>query len=278
MKRIALLVLMLMPAMAFGQTGSNRLGPLHLPFEFKITVNGVFYPCSDAPEQDTSVGSYGLDWIINPGDTNIHLRNDTITYSKKVGNPFTNGASDSSFTMIFDTTDKTIQDLTLSESYNINYGGLGFTDYSSFVELTNLRYDSTSIFSPDSGLTDHLSVAGSYYSWLAPTGNGPTYCDTLAYPSSVNLSGNFQPAVLWAGVAMPTVSQPNMSISNHDGTIQCGFPPSDLSRTLELYTPLGVKSATFEIPSGQTSISLPYLMSGLYFLRLDGNVIKVAMP
>ena len=267
-----------MPAIAFGQAGSNQLGPLRLPFEFKITVNGMMASCSNAPGPDSSFGSFIFDWILNPGDTNLHLSNDTITYSKSLGNPDINGASDTSFTIIFDTTAKTIQDLTLAESYNINYGGLGFTDNSSSLALTNLDYDSTSIFSLDSSLTNHLIGASNYSSWLAPSGNGPTYCDNLAYVLSVNLSGDFQPAVLWAGVAMPTASQSNMSISEYDGTVQCGFPSSDHPRALELYTTLGVKAASIEISAGQNEILLPHLTSGLYFVRMDGNMLKIAVP
>ncbi len=272
MKRISLLVFVLMPALAFGQAG-NQLGPLHLPFEFKITVNGLFAPCIDESPYSPPT-SFVFDWIIDSGDTNYHLNNDTITYNDSGSS---NVKEASYFKMIFDTTTETVRELSFAESqdYIVGFGG---SDFSQSLELINLKYNSTSIFSPNSGLTNHLGEAYYYSYWEAATGNPPPECDTLVYVTSVNLSGNFQPVVLWAGVAMPAASPSTISIIDYDGTIQCTFPSSDQLRILELYTPLAMKAAAIEITSGQGSISLPNLSRGLYFLRLDGNVIKFAVP
>jgi hypothetical protein len=68
-----------------------------------------------------------------------------------------------------------------------------------------------------------------------------------------------------------------MSVGCDNGATQCSFPSSDHARTLELYTPLGIMAANFEIQAGQSEISLPHLMSGLYFVRMDGNVTKIAV-
>ncbi len=274
---LALLVLLWAPALSFGQSPSGQIGPLRLPFAFKVTVSGILRSCSNSPEPDSSNGSFVIDWTIYPGDTNLHLRNDTITSSKKRGN-IQSGASDTSLTLIFDTATRTIRTLRLAESFDINYGyPLGFTDYSSFVELTNLGYDSTSIFIPDSSLSKHLTDARYASNWLAVTGNGPTYCDTLARVSSIDLAGNFRPATLKSGVATYVTANPRMSYSNQNGIGRCTFVPADHLRILEIYTPLGTEASSVDIPSGSSEASLPLLSNGLYFVRLDQYLLKIVV-
>ncbi len=272
MKRVFFTLFVLLPTVALGQNGS-QLGPLHLPFEFKITVNDSNRTCDESPYPPDS--SFGFDLTIDPGDTNFHLNNDTIICSE-AQNLQRNPQDSIYFRMVFDTTTETIQDLTLVESFRL-VQFLGGTNLYSYLELINLSYDSTSIFSPDSDLNNHLSAASySYYS-EEPSGNPPPHCESLVYVMSVNLSGNFRPATLTEGVAMPTQEQSALSLVNDNGNEFCTFPIAAHPRTLQIYTPLGVKVCSVEVPAGAAQVALSVLTRGLYFVRMDGSILRVAI-
>jgi hypothetical protein len=55
---------------------------------------------------------------------------------------------------------------------------------------------------------------------------------------------------------------------------QCRFISSTKERVFELYTTLGSKIDGFVISPGETSVTLPPLPRGLYFIRLGESVIK----
>ncbi len=186
-------------------------------------------------------------------------------------------AFDSSFTLVFDSASKAIT--RFKPASGLEEEGPGISS-SCLVLLSNLDYDSASIFVPDSSFANHVVSAGYVSSDDPPFDEADACNQQFIAVSSIDLSGNFRPTTLIAtsGVSMPVVPQSGMTVSIFNGAIQCSFPSSDHARTMELYSPLGVMAASLGIPAGQSEISLPHLMSGLYFVRMDGNVIKVAVP
>jgi hypothetical protein len=293
MKRIGHFVFLLLPTAAFGQSGRSHIGPFSRPLDFIVTVNGIdsiwegeYYGNTIEPS------SFQLEWNMNPADSGYILSGDTISYySQEAGTSLGSGIYSyiSWFTLIFDSSNKTISSVSFGyqQYFQVVYGA-GNTEniednsLTDSVWLANFSYDSSLIHTTDSTLLFHHGGAN-YNFGESPQFSFPylpTESETLISVSSMTLSGSFDSITLTAtsGVTMPVVSPSGMSVNYYNGTIQCVFPSSDDARTLELYTPLGVRAASIEIPAGQSGISLPQLMSGLYFVRMDGNVIKVAIP
>ncbi len=224
---------------------------------------------------------------MDPSDTSYHISGDTITYSSQVGS-LPSGLYSSWFNLVFDSSSKTISNVSFGYQQNFETVWAGGTIYNTLltdsIGLTNFIYDSSSIHTTDSSLLFHQAQA--CYNSSGRISQGPPDpflsqgSGTLLSVSSMTLSGSFDSITLTgtSGVAMPTASQSNISIIEYDGAVECSFSTSDQARTMELYTPLGVKAANYEILAGQSEISLPHLTSGLYFVRMDGNVIKVAVP
>jgi hypothetical protein len=95
--------------------------------------------------------------------------------------------------------------------------------------------------------------------------------------SSVTLSGIFRPTTFSNPPAIVTEApQPNnLAIYSSNGSIAFSFDVSDHAIDLEIFSPLGIREASFSIPAGQTEASLPHLPAGFYFVRLEGSMAKV---
>jgi hypothetical protein len=182
-----------------------------------------------------------------------------------------------SLLIIFAPGKDSIIQLTYFEADSFPYSG-GISYGSRKVQISSLLFDDTSIFATDSSfyghnlsMTNH-TVDSSYSSW-------PSYSDryTDFTASSVTLSGIFRPTTFSNPLAIVTESpQPNnLAIYSSNGSIACSFDVSDHARDLEIFSPLGIREASFTIPAGQTEASLPHLPAGFYFVRLDGAMAKV---
>lgn len=282
MKRAYLWILILIPSKVIAQTGNSQLGPLHLPFEFKINVNGIFKTQNNQIDHDSAMimsSSIEIDWTVDTNDTNYHIKGDTILYSRQDG-PYP--VPPASFLLVFDSNTHSILNLSFSsEGGEFINGNYQISSTSSSVQLSNFAYDSSSIYTTDSSLAYH-NASAAYGSWYNDPQNlsYPITSENLVSVSSMDLSGNFRPITLSneSGVGISAQPTSSISLASINGSLECSFPPSGHYRTLELYTPLGANVASFEIAPGQTELILPHLQGGLYFVRLDGAVLKIALP
>ncbi len=145
--------------------------------------------------------------------------------------------------------------------------------------ISSLLFDDTSIFSDDSSLLGHKLTMEDLHTDLISNGIDLfdyTYSDFTS-SSSVTLSGIFRPTTFFNPPAIVTEApQPNnLAIYSSNGSIACSFEVSDHARDLEIFSPLGIREASFTIPAGRTEASLPHLSAGFYFVRLDGSMAKV---
>lgn len=233
----------------------------------------MFSACVESPYPIPT--SFGFDWIINANDTNYRLHNDTISYLYWINR---GGIIDSSsFQLVFDTSSGTIRDLILDESSN-GTQFLGYSYSDSHLELINLRYDSSSIFSPDSQMAAHVKAIAFYCNTEEPSGNPPPQCDRLDYATSIDLLGNFRPSTLTSGIEMRPQAAQDMSLFSSAGMTFCKFAEAAHPRKLELYTELGVKTKEVDVPAGVGEIPLPVVPAGFYLLRMDQSSIKLIVP
>lgn len=279
MKLLLLFVSLLLPSAALATpVDSTRGGPFKLPFDLNITVHcsfDSFYYRDQLPPRgsDSSrcsvFGRFGASIRVDTGS--IFYNSDTITG----GNSDTTYPYMSTyFTLVFDTNKHTIVKL----SIDYQTGGNGPTDWS--ITLRDLRYDSSGIFTQDSILADHLDSA--YYSAFTPlpVQNGISYTTkTLRSVSSIDFSGLFRSTHLANTSSVGESAEvPNLTVHSLRGFLEYTFATSTYSRPLDVYSPLGVKVASYPIAPGQTTADIPKLPSGLYFIRLEGALLKVYVP
>ena len=94
--------------------------------------------------------------------------------------------------------------------------------------------------------------------------------------TSVTLSGIFRPTTFSNPAAVEHARPPgSLDIHASNGSIACSFDISDQARELEIYSPLGIRVASFPIPPEEKRAALPMLQPGFYFVRLDGDVRKL---
>ncbi len=272
MKSLWLSISLILPSIAVAQSGSQHC-PFKLPFDFSIQVHGIFHNTNELGGNDTSISTFSTGWTLDTPENSFSVHGDTISAS--YSEPYQSG----SFFMEFDSSTQTISYLSIGseeEVYDYQSGQvMGATTFG--VELSIFMYDSVSIFTTDSSLSHHDADA-SYNQWQQNSSvfhDG--YSSTLFSVSAISLSGNLRPVTL--NVSTPLISSSQtVSLSYNTEERQFLFPFSSRQRTLELYNLLGSKVESFEIPPGQSEISIPQLPSGLYFVRMDGAILKVAVP
>jgi len=92
---------------------------------------------------------------------------------------------------------------------------------------------------------------------------------TLLKSTAVNLS--FQSSI---SSVQSFSTRDNIFITVDRGALKYEFTPSTKEPVFELYNILGSKIENIEIPPGETSVTIPHLPRGLYFVRLGDTVIK----
>lgn len=139
--------------------------------------------------------------------------------------------------------------------------------------IADLEYDSSGVFTSDSSFCEHsISIGVTEAHSLA----GGTYY-TYFSASSADLSGGFQPKHYACDASVPTLKTVTNSLvlaTLKDG-LHCSFAPSDHSRTIEVYSILGIEDANNEISVGATEATVPHLAAGFYFVRLEDEIAKV---
>jgi hypothetical protein len=277
MKQLLIFVLTFLPSIATSMPQDSIPAPFNAPFSLVFDVIGVV----DTGVPGTGCPNGFLDSIyVNPQSTSQYTQYTMSGDSIFWDNGFSPGPQwGDEMLLILDSVRGEIAELTMSTGYAVN-DGLSYTIWNKSLSLKNLHYDSSSIYFDDSLLSEHYNGASYSYSENdAGTGNTLASC-RLVSVSLVALSGIFRPIRLSYPALVEQTSSPlsNISVRFIEGSLFCSFNSSDYTRTLELYTPLGIQVGNYEIAPGQTSAAIPPLAAGLYFIRMDGVVVKVAVP
>jgi len=150
--------------------------------------------------------------------------------------------------------------------------------YENSISLKNFLYDSNGIYSDDHSLANHLVSATYSYSHGRHSWDARGYY-LIGGVDPVDLSGIFHPMQLtdFSSVAASPIPSP-VSILSIEGSLECHFDASDHSRNLEIYSPLGIKTGDFEIVAGESTLKIPSISSGLYFVRLGESLVKIFVP
>ena len=186
------------------------------------------------------------------------------------------------FKIVFAENKDSIISLSYSElDTGITLGGLGSWAYGKYdFQLSSALFDDTAIFFGDSSIITHnFSMAGTDTNSKFATSNDFETRYFQFSATSVTLSGLFRTTTFSDPSASVAAPIPNsLSIFNSNGSIACSFKGSEQERNLELYSPLGIREASVAIPPNESQASLPHLMSGIYFVRLEGDVRKIFIP
>jgi hypothetical protein len=267
--------------------GSAELSGIFLPFNFINPAVGrmpwklPFQINIHAVGPDTIPGILDTVWFNFTADNPSLSSNDTLVFSgsnqQSSYNEQTN--TDSELFIIFVPGEDSIRTLTISMSGSttMTFGSMqqtwqGETNF----QISSLTYNDSGIFTDDSASCDHNI---SFTSYENTTINDPYQSKILQNftATSTYLSGIFQPKTYMACESSNVVSTPtnNLSIYSSNSSIACSFDVSDHARDLEIFTPLGIREASYTIQAGQTKATLPHLPSGFYFVRLEGSVAKI---
>ncbi len=281
MKKIVVIFLCFFASSAFASSADSGKCPWPVPFTFSIHAVGIE---NDFTRYNDSITSNAT-WDTTE-DLNITV--DTISSFSFVGNP-----DDLEFFQLqsqghppqppitllieFDSGTNSIKNLTVYQNQVVHYQPDFFGSYNYYFTISSLYFDSASIFVTDSSFKGHnisisRSVVDSQTDYVGSSNQTFT-------ASSVTLSGIFRPTTFSNPPAIVTeVPQPNnLTIYSSNGSIACSFDVSDDSRDLEIFSPLGIREATFAIPAGQTGASLPHLSAGFYFVRMGGALAKICV-
>lgn len=273
MKCLSFITLMFISSISFSTPRDSIPTPFNSPFAIVFKVYGSLECSGGAP-----FPSWFLDSIVvNSHDTShCTFVGDSLYYYNAV---YPHSGFGDEVLLVFDSVKGHILECNLSTGYLNN----AINNYSTYwfksLSLRDLRYDSVSIYVDDLSLSMHL-IGASYTEEENDQNQNSVYRCSLLSVTSVALSGLFRPIVFSspALVESDSTRMTELSIRSMEGSLFCFFGASGHYRTLELYTPVGMQVASSEIAPGQTELILPHLQSGLYFVRLDGAVLKIAAP
>ncbi|HET6402451.1 MAG TPA: hypothetical protein VFH95_13795 [Candidatus Kapabacteria bacterium] len=287
MKRLLLVVFFFMPPAtnpAWAQ--GNSACPLKLPFEIALRIAGTYFDTtystdsSQAPtaQKFSYQESYSVRIDTQFTKSSYRFQNDSLTFGMTdTSNVFFSPVTVSYRIGIkFDTQTSAITDLSIE--YSEDSGGFNSQFAHNWrVICDSFHYTRDSIVVTDPNFVRNVVALSDSSFWFNAEDVPPFY----DYYSSLELiSGT--PQITGSVISPLSVSQiaasSPFSIWMMNNAIKCSFSVLTHPRTLEFYTPLGLKAASFEIAPGQSELSLPHLQSGLYFVRLDGAVLKVAVP
>lgn len=285
MKWLVIFSFFILPAASFGQV-SKLPKPFNSPFSIVFNVMGTFKDTSWSETQNStsSIGNSGFSdsvWFNTPQDTSAGSYHffDTLEYFGDTAifiqrKPAANEKFVDSLIIPLDTT-RTNVISELRYVLDVDQAGDPGRNADEEIAFTDLRFDSTGIFFPDSLYQNHIaSLAWDENAAYLPNDG---YDNSLLSVSSLDLSGIFHPTHITYPALVSELPNIGFSMTPYNGSLHCTFAPSDHLRTIELYTPLGIKAASVEVPAGNGEITLPRVASDLYFLRLENSVVKVFM-
>ncbi len=246
--------------------------PIRLPSTVELAINArteIRTDWSDGTSElrtDSNIyrGSMELADITPSGDSCASIVADTMWFAEQQTSR-TNKAK-----FVFDPVTSTLSQIEL----NIN---------SWAVYLSNFHYDSTSIWCSDSSYNLHCdSVVYTYFNFGGVGGGGhhPLFTETgrLINLNWIDLGGIFKPLHLAKSSVAVIPRQPGLRAWSSRSRIECSAISSAHTRTLELYTPMGITNSKVQLEAGQTDALFQQISAGIYFIRLDDEIIKVLVP
>ena len=306
MKKLVVVFLCFFASNALASKPDSGICPWKLPFTMRITGIGNenwqsrSLLGSHSKEQDTESTISLVDSFVITLDTSSAYLNDSVNYSfnrdtlkfSKIfidtsmlltGVPQKPANSFESLEIIFDSAKSVI---TAIHVFKVDSSSTdnGWSTNSSVVynlNFSSLLFDDSSIYTIDSSLASHqalLSEDGAVTSIVSTDPEDYYLYENWNFTASfVTLSGIFRTTTFSDPPSIVTEApQPNnLAIYASNGSIACSFDVADYARDLEIFSPLGIREASFPIPAGQTGASLPHLPPGFYFVRLEGVMAKV---
>ncbi len=274
MKRFLFVILQFLPVVSIATPVDSMIGPFRSPLVIKITVHGIFEETNDQMGNSTRQDQFGPNVTIYASDTSAYMiRGDTIFIPSCCVGRFIPTVPLSY--IVFDTLTRSMPSIFFIYDYSDDYYHWTYGTW--YVSLKSFLYDSVSIYSADSDLSSHL-VYASYtsHSESHPFHN-PIIDVRLDSVLGLDVSGTFARRSYFASVEYGN-QESDISIRRIRGYLEATCGPSSHPRTLEIYSQLGVKAASYPIAPGQTSEAIAKLPSGLYFIRLEGALLKVYVP
>lgn len=256
--------------------------PLRLPFRINVSISGRYANYQES-DDTLSKQSHDTSNAMHTYSLTIDTTKSTARFSYQGGLlDYYDSVSEYGYfdTVIevkvqFDSTGTTITSIACGiSSYQWRCCNFNDWDFWSIV-VENLKCQSDSIL-PLASQVIHEIDDSSYYVYQVDV--GPPFHSYLSgfhlLTGTAAISGS---SLSKASVNQKTDPQ-GFVFRSRTGAIECSFTPSQHSRALELYTPLGVRAAAHSVTPGETSAILPRLPAGLYFIRLEGALVKILLP
>jgi hypothetical protein len=268
MKTFLFAVVTFISSIAVSSPADSIRCPLQNPFVLKIRVSGLF------SESNHTYSSYfdEIDSIDYRDSTRFtfSMMHDTLRYQEVVSH----GPDPWTVVIIFDTVHHTIPYLSCSK-YVLSVGSYDESHSRRAVVLRDLLFDSSSIYSDDLILNNHL-VSAAYQdgeSHWGP-GNHSSYTKDLQTTTAFDLYGGTRSSHFSPEATVAFSSRHSFEIHPYSQSLRFDFSDSNCE-IIELYSILGNMVVRSAIQPGQTSLSIDYLPTGLYLVRLKNEVQKV---
>jgi hypothetical protein len=247
---LAVLFVLLLPSIPFAQGGKY----FSSPFDVHLKVQGEFEHHNNGY---IDMVSHQFDAVIrldpNNSATSI-IRDDTICY----------GTGSDSLFFVFNSA-RTV--LTKFGWWNHVYGYSGSV-WHFFSNNLTIDTDSTHLDSSELSKHEVDVVYSAGYAYTTNHGSFSNYY-ILTKPKTVDFS------LLSSALSVPSaISVSDLNFVVNQTMHECRFASSSKERTLDLFSLFGSRIFSNNIPPGSTSVTIPHLPCGLYFIRLGESVIK----
>lgn len=290
MKKLIMFFLCFFATNAYASSADSGRCPWAFPILIQIDAHGIMdsygaemYGADGGTKQtyDSTFSSESVLYIVIDS-TGYSLINDTfrISYTDSIYNVIPDNKS---LTIVFAHGQDSIISLSYTEliteenQWNSDDEEPEVISDAYTFQISALHFNDTSIYSADSLSPDHQVLYTYLHTDEAPLGIGE-YDDNYSKftASAVIVTGLLRFANFSEPSAVSNAHPPNsLSIYSSNGSIACSFDVSDQARNLEIFSPLGIREASFTISPGQMEASLPHLPEGFYFVRLGGSIGKI---
>ena len=281
-------------ANAFASSANSGRCPWKTPFTIKIHAVGSVhqYEQSFFPHVGPGGNDYGThDSAVDFGitvDTTSHLQFENVRYSLnadtlRFSSDYGDLAGPCSTSILIALTpgQDSIISLTIRESDpGLDQLGSQHELYWQYTfQISALLFNDTSIYTTDSSSQAHNISMTDFY--LDQYTNGiDAYDDNHSdfTASSVDLSGIFRPTHFADPSSVIEEVPPQteaLSVTSFNGALRCSFGASPQERLLEIYSSLGIRTASCTVSAGQTEAVIPRIAPGFYLVRLGNTLAKV---
>ncbi|MDP4198777.1 MAG: hypothetical protein Q8922_02285 [Bacteroidota bacterium] len=148
-------------------------------------------------------------------------------------------------------------------------------------QVFSLDFDDTSIFTGGSGLAKHKFLMNYFETQIHYSEPSSYQYGTWNYndfsADSLDLSGIFRPTHFSDQAAVANALPPvkGLTVTASNGSLRCSFGAADNNRILEIFSPLGIKTASCSVAPGQMEATIRNIAAGFYFVRLGSAIEKV---